>query len=167
MPFLTRDILICSCCIFHWMVCIATDTFTQIRRWFMQSNTNMFNTPSCNFPNTSHLPVWGSLGKWLVCHPPQPRPVKESRAGHGEMSVWLSSHNRRHLKPVEQMLGGGSERLTETRGHKSVIVSGSQASCYDKHTWQILLLTHLENLTTKTLGNSTSASRCSPKNTLI
>lgn len=36
---------------------------------------------------------------------------------YSEMLVWLSSHNRKHLKPVEQMLGRGSERLPEARGH--------------------------------------------------
>lgn len=49
-PSLTRDILTCSCCIFHWMASIATDTCTQIKRWFRQSNTD---TSSCNF--STHL----------------------------------------------------------------------------------------------------------------
>lgn len=32
-------------------------------------------------------------------------PLKESVCGHIEMLAWPSSHNRKHLKPAEQMSG--------------------------------------------------------------
>lgn len=52
----------------------------------------------------SYFCLWKEKQKKL-CHPPQTRLVKESRASLVEMLVWLSSHNRKHLKPAEQMLG--------------------------------------------------------------
>lgn len=65
---------------------------------------------------------------------------KKAALASAKTFMWLSCHNRKHLEPVEQMLG---EDLTEARGHKSDTVSSSQAPCYDNTTRQILLLTHL------------------------
>lgn len=145
-PSLTRDILICFCWIFHWMGC--TDTNIVHASNSNDSCTDMFHTPPCVF--STHLTCPSAFDRFYcfffhrklvtcVIHGKTHRRKKAALAS-AKTFMWLSCHNRKHLEPVEQMLG---EDLTEARGHKSDTVSSSQAPCYDNTTRQILLLTHL------------------------
>lgn len=87
----------------QWSYCVPPLTSSYVPLdglhccWYMHTNEEMIyaiSTDTLNAPISQHI---------SPARPPQAWPVKESRAGHGETSAWLSSHNRKHLKPVEQM----------------------------------------------------------------
>ena len=111
-------------------------THTSVNDSFNQTLTR-----STHHAISQHIPFVfdGSLLREnQLCHAPDQR-KKESRAGLSEMLVWLLSHNRKHLRPVEQMLG---EDLRPGAINQA-LSAADQAPCNDNTTWQILLLTHL------------------------
>lgn len=94
--------------------------------WYMHTNQKMTQAIKhwhfvMQLLNASHLPicVWRVFpdGKQRVSSTESQTNEGKQNRPYSEMLVWLSSHNRKHLKPVEQMLGRGSERLPEARGH--------------------------------------------------
>lgn len=68
------------------------------------------------------------------CHPPQTRPMTESRAGLSGSLVRLSSHNRKHLRLIEQMLREDLRGSLRPGNINQALSAADQAPCYDNAT---------------------------------